>query len=53
MPVILFINKIDRLGADYEAVCSQIRSQLTKRILLMQDVKQSPEGCRIRDYGFG
>lgn len=53
MPVILFLNKVDRLGADYQAVCDQIRSQLTKRLLIMQDVEQSPDGCRIRDYGFG
>lgn len=53
MPVIFFINKIDRLGADYEAVCAQIRSQLTKRLLLMQEVVKTPQqDYRTRDYSF-
>ena len=53
MPVLFFINKIDRPGADYEAVCAQIRSQLTKRLLFMQEVVKTPQqDYRIRDYGF-
>ena len=53
MPVLFFINKIDRPGADYEAVCAQIHSQLTKRLLFMQEVVKTPQqDYRIRDYGF-
>lgn len=43
MPVILFINKTDRVGADYEAVLAQIRTQLSTRIIQMQEVKRTPQ----------
>lgn len=32
IPVILFINKIDRAGADVKEVCTQIRARLDDRI---------------------
>lgn len=51
MPVIMFINKTDRVGADYEAVLSQIRTQLAPGIIPMQEVKRTPQQeYVIRDY---
>ena len=51
MPVILFINKTDRVGADYEAVLAQIRTQLSTRIIQMQEVKRMPQqDYTIREY---
>ena len=51
MPVILFINKTDRVGADYEAVLAQIRTQLSTRIIQMQEVKRTPQqDYTIREY---
>ena len=53
MPVILFINKTDRVGADYEAVLAQIRTQLSTRIIQMQEVKRTPQqDYAIREYSW-
>lgn len=53
MPVILFINKTDRVGADYEAVLTQIRNQLSTRIISMQEVKRTlQQDYAVRDYSW-
>lgn len=46
IPAILFINKLDRAGADYEGTLCQIRAQLTEMILPRQIV--SPERVETR-----
>ncbi len=38
IPTLIFINKLDRLGADADGVLSQIRSKLTGSILLRQRI---------------
>ncbi len=38
LPVLLFVNKIDRLGADPDAVRQQLRKQLSERIVAIDDV---------------
>ncbi|MDR0896590.1 MAG: TetM/TetW/TetO/TetS family tetracycline resistance ribosomal protection protein [Oscillospiraceae bacterium] len=44
VPTLLFINKIDRVGARAEAVCAQIRQLLTPNIVPMQ--RTEGEGSR-------
>lgn len=39
IPVIFFINKIDRAGADVEAVINQIRKQLTQELYVLYTAK--------------
>lgn len=36
IPTILFINKLDRTGADPDAVCAQLRDALTDRLLQIE-----------------
>lgn len=38
IPTILFLNKLDRLGVDLNAVYEEIRTQLTENLLRMQTV---------------
>jgi len=38
IPTILFINKTDRLGADTEAIVSEIKNELTPHIICMQSI---------------
>ncbi|WMJ86932.1 elongation factor G [Anaerocolumna sp. MB42-C2] len=44
IPVIFFINKIDRLGVNTEEVYEQIKLQLTDNLLLMQRVSYEYDG---------
>src|SRR5438105_4398133 len=44
LPTLLFINKIDRVGADSERVIKQIRSRLTPRVVVMTSARD--EGRR-------
>lgn len=39
IPTILFINKIDRVGADVELVISEIRKELTNNLAVLSEVK--------------
>ncbi|MGB6161358.1 MAG: GTP-binding protein [Pseudonocardiaceae bacterium] len=39
MPVILFVNKIDRIGARYEDLLDSIRSELTPAVISMSRVE--------------
>lgn len=39
IPTILFINKIDRVGADVELVISEIRKDLTNNLAILSEVK--------------
>ena len=39
IPVILFVNKIDRIGVNLEEVYEQMRQQLTENFLLMQRIE--------------
>ena len=51
MPVLIFINKVDRIGADYERTCAQLCGQLSPRIVRMQAVEaEGGRDCRIRSY---
>ena len=49
IPTLIFINKIDRIGADYERTCRQIREQLSPRLVLMQDVLPEEKCWKIRE----
>lgn len=40
IPVILYVNKVDRLGADLEGVKDQIKNYLTSSIAIIQPVSQ-------------
>lgn len=54
MPVLIFINKLDRLGADYQRTCAQLCSQLSPRIVRMQKVEAAgARDCRVRSYLLG
>ncbi len=44
LPTLIFINKIDRVGADVEAVISALREQFSGEIVLLQDC--TGEGAR-------
>lgn len=44
IPTILFINKIDRVGACTDAVCADIQAKMTTRIVRMQHI--AGEGAR-------
>ena len=51
IPMCIFINKLDRIGADSGKVCEQIRKQLSPHIVLMQEtVAEGGRDCRIRAY---
>ncbi|BCJ34602.1 tetracycline resistance protein, tetM/tetO subfamily [Actinocatenispora thailandica] len=47
VPTLLFVNKIDRVGADLDAVVAAIRSRLTPDVLVMGRVQRagSPAGA--------
>ncbi|WP_291580258.1 tetracycline resistance ribosomal protection protein [Clostridium sp. UBA6640] len=44
IPTIIFINKLDRVGADYKKIIGEIKATMTDRIVNLQKVKN--EGCR-------
>ena len=39
IPTLIFINKIDRMGADTDSVISEIKKELSRNIVLMQSVQ--------------
>ena len=39
IPTLIFINKIDRMGADTDSVISEIKKELSRNIVLMQSVR--------------
>ena len=41
VPVLFFINKIDRIGADVEAVLADIKKECSSDVILMQDCKDA------------
>lgn len=41
--VIIFINKIDRVGSNYQSVIEQIKSKMTKSVLLFSQVSDEGE----------
>lgn len=52
VPVIIFINKIDRMGADIAAVIREIKKELTPDILVMQSVQhEGSNEANIIDIG--
>src|SRR5699024_2342818 len=38
IPTVLFVNKIDRVGADYRKVCESIKASLTEDICEMNEI---------------
>jgi ribosomal protection tetracycline resistance protein len=51
VPTLLFINKIDRMGADPGAVLAAVRSRLTSNVLAMGSVSEpGSRGARFRAY---
>ncbi|MCR8644327.1 TetM/TetW/TetO/TetS family tetracycline resistance ribosomal protection protein [Paenibacillus sp. N1-5-1-14] len=51
-PVILFINKIDRMGANYNRVVEEIRSLLTEEVYEMCEVLEEGSPCvRVKHHG--
>src|SRR5699024_8124492 len=48
IPTILFINKLDRLGADAHRILGQIGETLTDSALLMEEIQgQETEACSV------
>lgn len=46
IPTLIFVNKIDRMGADTKRVLEEIRNDLTSDILLLQQSENEGEGER-------
>jgi ribosomal protection tetracycline resistance protein len=54
IPTIIFINKIDRAGADTRAVIREIKKELSKEIVIMQSVQdEGTDHAGIIDAGVG
>lgn len=51
LPVILFVNKIDRPGVELEAICRRIGETLTDRCVIMQEALAGKE-CYVRSFDF-
>ncbi len=49
VPTLIFINKIDRVGADVDLVVAAIRARLSPDVLVMGEVHQA--GSRAADFG--
>lgn len=47
IPTLIFINKIDRLGADTESVLDEIRNDLSRTIVVLQESKNDGEGEKV------
>jgi len=43
IPTVIFINKIDRLGADAQAVVLEIENELTEEVVVLQDAAMQGE----------
>lgn len=52
MPVLIFVNKIDRIGADYERTCKQISEQLSPCTVRMQKVEERDNKCQVTNRLF-
>ncbi len=51
IPTLIFINKIDRSGADVKAVLQEIKQELTSNIIVMQQVSnESEENITINSF---
>lgn len=48
IPTLLFINKIDRVGADKDAVFQEIKQDLSSNSLLLQELKKDSNGETIQ-----
>lgn len=44
IPTLFFINKLDRIGADVQAVVEEIKRELTADVLLLQDATNQEQG---------
>ena len=48
IPTLLFVNKIDRIGADTEQVIQEIKKELTENIILLQKpINEATNNCKI------
>ena len=47
IPTLIFLNKLDRLGADADGVLAQIRAQLTEAVLLRQKITGAGKDARV------
>ena len=45
IPTIIFVNKLDRVGADYKKIISDIKSAMTDKIVSLQRVDNEGSGC--------
>lgn len=53
LPVIFFINKVDRLGVNIDKVYKDIKNQLTDKCLIMQKVNDyGTKQCTIYNYSY-
>ena len=43
VPTILFINKLDRMGADYNRVLTELRESLSNRMITLQNITNNHE----------
>lgn len=41
VPTVFFINKLDRVGADFDGVCQKIRASLTQDLCVLAEPKQT------------
>lgn len=48
-PIIIFINKMDRMGVDVERVIDHVKQDLCKNIIPLQSVTQNEDGLIIGD----
>lgn len=53
IPVLIFINKIDRMGSNYVKTYQQICNQLSSNVILMQKIiNEGSKECAVSNYYF-
>jgi ribosomal protection tetracycline resistance protein len=51
IPILIFVNKIDRQGSDYELVCNEIIKELDNNIIEVQEVvTEEMDQCQINSW---
>ena len=51
IPTIIFINKMDRMGADYDKVVHELQAKLSDKIIPIANVKQVDDKLKIKKFG--
>ena len=47
VPIIFFVNKLDRMGADYNRTVNELKAAFSERIVSLQDIKLSDDNIFI------